>query len=89
LTTTTTDGLEENAVGGGAFGDEGAVGVEVDVGGRTTVTAVAAHGKGSGEVAAGGGVVHRAAGTTTATDGLEEDGMGVVTTGLNLQIGDL
>ena len=25
MTTTTTDGLEENAVGGGAFGDEGAV----------------------------------------------------------------
>ena len=84
MTTTTTDGLEENAVGGGAFGDEGAVGVEADVGGRTAVTTRTAHGKGSGEVAAGGGVVHRAADATTTTDGLEEDGIGVVAQGLDL-----
>ena len=89
MTTTTTDGLEENAVGGSAFGDEGAVGVEVDIGGRTAVTAVAAHGKGGGEVAARSGVVHRAAGTTTTTDGLEEDGVGVVANGLDLEISDL
>ena len=89
MATTTTDGLEENAVGGVAFGDEGAIGVEVDAGGVTTATASAAKGKGGVEVAAGGGVIDRTACTTDTTDGLEEDGMGVVALGLDLQIGDL
>ena len=89
MTTTTTDGLEQNAVGGSTFGDEGAVGVEVHIRGRTTVTAVATHGKGSGEVAASSGVVDGAAGTTTTTDGLEEDGIGVIANGLDGEICDL
>jgi len=52
LSAATTDGLEENAVGGVTFGDEGAIGVEINARGGTTVATGTAKGEGSGEISA-------------------------------------
>ena len=71
------------------MGDEGAVEIGRHHTSGTTISAVATHGKGSGEVAASGGIVHRTTGTTTATDGLEEDGIGVISSGLDQEGSDL
>ena len=90
MTTAAADGLEEESVGGGALGEEGAVGVEGDVVGVTTGATGTAHGEGSGEVSAGGVAgIDGTADTTTTTDGLEENAHGVIASGGDSEIGDL
>ena len=87
MSTTATNGLEKNAVGTLASGEEGAVGEKIDGVGTAAAAASAAHGEGGREVASSSrGGVNGTTNTTTAADGLEEETCGVIASGLDPKI---
>ena len=81
LTTTATDGLQQHPMGVVSCGDQRSVDVGTDPAALPTVSACTAHAEAGRQVAAGVASVDGSSRPAAATHGLQEQGMGVITGG--------